>query len=259
MRINPSFWKPRFVGAGIHLGISLLVAASAAWLVFSIWYPYPYREISGGRELFLLVVTVDVILGPLLTFAVFDRRKPAKVLWRDIVVIGLLQLAALIYGLHTVAIVRPVHLVFELNRFRVVHAIEVTDESLLAAPPEFHRLPISGPTLLSIRDFKDNREEADATMTALQGTSLSAQPALWQNYETAIPQVRKVVRPISELKSRFPQEAADIDSAISTAVPAKRPAGSIGYVPMIGRQTFWTALVDTNTAEVIAFVPIDSF
>ena len=51
-------WRSRFRAASIHLALSALVAALAALLVFAIWYPYPYREISSGRELFMLVVTV---------------------------------------------------------------------------------------------------------------------------------------------------------------------------------------------------------
>ena len=47
-----AIWKDKLRAAGIHLGLSLLVAALAAALVFGVWYPYPYREISGGRALF---------------------------------------------------------------------------------------------------------------------------------------------------------------------------------------------------------------
>ena len=46
-----AYWKNRFKAAGIHLGISLVIAALAATLVFVVWYPYPYGELSGGREL----------------------------------------------------------------------------------------------------------------------------------------------------------------------------------------------------------------
>ena len=77
-----AFWRDRLKASGIHLILSLVVAALSALLVFGIWYPYPYREISGGRELFLLVVTVDVILGPLITLAIFDRSKGWPVLRR---------------------------------------------------------------------------------------------------------------------------------------------------------------------------------
>ena len=123
-------WKERLGAAGIHLGISLAIAALAALLVFGLWYPYPYREISGGRELFLLVVSVDVILGPLITLAVFNRAKPWMELRRDLAVVALIQLAALGYGLWTVSVARPVHLVFEIDRFRVVHAIDVDEAQL---------------------------------------------------------------------------------------------------------------------------------
>ena len=91
-------WKNRARAATIHLGLSVLIASGAALLVFAVWYPYPYREISGGRELFTLVVAVDVVLGPLITFVVFDRRKPVRELVRDLSVVVLLQLAALSHG-----------------------------------------------------------------------------------------------------------------------------------------------------------------
>ncbi len=258
MSAKQSLLKSRFLAAGIHLGASLVVALLAATLVFEVWYPYPYREISGGRDLFLLLVAVDVVMGPLLTLAIFDRRKSNKVLRRDLTIVGALQMAALAYGLWTMMLARPVHLVFELDRFRVVHAIDVPPESLLQAPAEFQRLPLTGPTLLSVREFKDPTENFDTTMAAVQGWELGAQPKLWQGYQKAQNQVIRVSRPLAELKTRFPGRVADIDSAVKAALPS-HSVEAVGYVPMIGRQTFWTVLIDTKTAEVVAFVPIDSF
>lgn len=113
----------RLKAACIHFGISLLVALAAALLVFLVWYPYPYREISGGRELFMMVVAVDVVMGPLMTLTIFNLKKPMKERCRDLAIIGLLQLAALAYGLWTVSVARPVHLGYEIDRFRVVHAM----------------------------------------------------------------------------------------------------------------------------------------
>jgi hypothetical protein len=256
------FWKIRLTAALIHLGISLAVAALAALLVFLAWYPYPYREISGGRSLFFLVVSVDVIMGPLMTLVVFNRTKPRRELRRDLSVIGLLQVAALAYGLWTMAVARPVHLVFEIDRFRVVHAIEIPANLLRLAPVDLKQLPLIGPTLLSVREFKDAKESFDATMAAVQGVPLSARPDLWQSYAAAKPQIVARARPLAELKIRFPTHAADIDQALASSSPAPyatRPGTSVGFVPMIGREKFWTVLIDVNTAEVIAFVPIDSF
>ncbi len=50
-----------------------------------------------------------------------------------------------------------VHLVFEIDRFRAVHAIEVPRDELGRAPAGLGTLPLTGPTLLSVRDFKDDR------------------------------------------------------------------------------------------------------
>ena len=175
------------------------------------------------------------------------------------IIIGLLQLAALAYGLWTVAVARPVHLVFEIDRFRVVHAIDVPPELLDQAPAGLRPLPLAGPTLLSVREFKNAQENFEATMAAIQGVALGARPDLWQAYEQAKAQIKARARPVGELKNRFPDHAAEIDQALKSASSAVRAMTSVGYVPLASRDTFWTVLIDTNTTEVIAFVPIDSF
>jgi len=249
-------WKDRFKASSIHLGLSLVFAAMAGLLVFALWYPYPYRDSSGGRELFLLVITVDVILGPLITLAVFNRNKPRSELVRDLTVIGLIQGAALAYGLWTVFVARPVHLVFEYDRFRVVHAIEVPVESLNQAPSDVRKLPVTGPTVLALRPFRDVDEESNATMMALQGLPLSANPELWQAYPQARARVLAAAKPLSALKRRFPRQQTSIDQAVKqTGQPAER----LVFLPMVERKSFWTVLLDAETAEVRGFIELDSF
>jgi hypothetical protein len=253
---SPAFWRDRLRASAIHLAISLAIAALSALLVFGVWYPYPYREISGGRELFLLLVTVDVILGPLITLAVFNRTKPWTVLRRDLAFVAAVQLAALGYGLWTVSVARPVHLIFEFDRFSVVHAVDVPEEMLHLKPPGIEALPWKGPTLLSLRDFKSNQEQADATLAALAGLSLGARPDLWQPYLLAVPNILKAAKPVSGLKQRFPDQAQRIDAV---AQAAGRDAQTLLFLPMNGRKSFWTVLLDPVTADVVGFLPLDSF
>ena len=134
-------FKERLHAGGIHLLLSLAVAASVTVLVFGFWFPGAYREFAGGTHLLLLVMAVDVTLGPLLTFAVFDRRKGRSHLRRDVATIAVLQLAALSYGLYTVHQARPVALVFEQDRFRVIAAADVLEKELNDALPELRELP----------------------------------------------------------------------------------------------------------------------
>ncbi len=253
---EPSFWRDRVKASVIHLGLSLAVAVLAALLVFGIWYPYPYRDISGGRELFLLVITVDVILGPLITLAVFNRKKRRSELRRDLAIVALLQLGALGYGLWTVYVARPVHMVFEIDRFRVVHAIDVPEELLSKTPVGIAALPITGPTALSVRPFKNSTESMDATMAALQGLNLGARPDLWQTYDIGKPDVLKVAKPAALLKTRFASQSQNIDAVLAKA---NRTALNTAYVPLAGRKSFWTVFLDPQTAEIVAYMPLDSF
>lgn len=250
------FELDRFKASGIHLGISLTVALLAALLVFGLWYPYPYREMSGGRDLFLIVVAVDVILGPLITLAVFNRAKPSRELKRDLVMVALIQLAALGYGMWTVFVARPVHMVFEYDRFRVVHAVDVPVELLNRTPPDIVALPLTGPTLLSLRPFRDANEKLDATMAALEGLSLSARPDLWRSYAAAKGEIWQAAKPVSDLSARFAARSNEINAAIATT--GRKPE-TLAYLPLVSRKSFWTVFLDPVTAEVVGFMPLDSF
>lgn len=246
----------RLRAAGIHALLSLLVATGAAALVFLVWYPHPYREISGGRELFTLVVAVDVVLGPLLTFAVFNRAKPWTELRRDLAVIVAVQLAGLAYGLHTVALARPVHLVWELDRMRVVHAVDVAEELLDRAPPGMRSLPWTGPTLVAVRPFRDAAEKAEATMAALGGVDIGARPDLWQPYAEAATRIRDSARALSWLRLQKPGAGPALDAAVREA---GLPEAELLWLPLVSRKSFWTVLLRKDTLAPVAYVPLDPY
>lgn len=249
-------WKDRLRASGIHLGASATVAAAAALLVFGLWYPYPYREISGGRDLFGLVVAVDVIIGPLITLAVFDRRKPRAELRRDLTVVALLQLAALGYGTWTVAVARPVHLVFEIDRLRVVHGVDVPEELLGREPPSVRALPWTGPTLIAARPFRDETEKLEATQAALGGIQIGARPDFWEPYDAARARVRQAARPVRDLIARLGDRAAGIDTVLKSQ---GKNADSLAYLPVVGRKAFWTAVIDPVSADIVGYFPLDPY
>ena len=249
-------WKNRSRAATIHLGLSVLIASGAALLVFAVWYPYPYREISGGRELFTLVVAVDVVLGPLITFVVFDRRKPVRELVRDLSVVVLLQLAALSYGLWAVYLGRPAHLVFEFDRFRVVHAVEIPEELLPRAPAGLQTLPLGGPTLLAVRPFNSANEKAEATMAAIAGLQLAMRPDLWQAYPAAQARVLQAALSLAQLRQRYPDQGELIDGAVQAT---GQPEVQLRYLPMQSRKASWTVLLDARTAQPVGYLPLDAF
>lgn len=247
-------WGPRLRAATVHLVLSLLVALAAAWLVFRMWYPSPYQVLAGGQGLFLLVVSVDVVLGPLLTLAVFNAAKGWRRLRVDLAAIGLVQAVALAYGLHTCFVARPVILAFEGDRFRVVAAVEVLADELPKASPSFRSLSIHGPELVGVRRATDE-ERYDAIMLATQGFDTGQRPTFWVDYAQVQPQAAVLARPLEAVLGQCPGRRAPILGAVRAAGLAESAARAL---PLISRESDWSVLVDT-TGRVAGFLPCDVF
>lgn len=253
--MNKILFQSKIRASSIHLAISFAFFLVAAGLVFGFWFPYPYREISGGRDLFLLIVSVDVALGPLITFVAFNPGKPRREKIFEFCIIGFLQLGGLLYGLWSVAQARPLHMVFEYNRFRVVHVIDIPPEMLIKAPTEFRVLPWSKPTYLSLRPMGAT-EQMEMTLAAFTGVPLAARPELWQPYEAAHAQILHESLPAMHLKDRFADQSDAIDQAVAET---GRPIERLRYLPLLSRKVAWTVLIDAESAWPVGFVSVDPF
>lgn len=248
--------KTKFSAFVIHLLISVFIAILSSIVVFLVWYPYPYREISSGKELFTLLISIDVVLGPLLTFIVFNYKKSKREKIFDFSMIALLQTGALFYGLITVSQARPIYTVFEYDRFSVVHTTDVPIELVKEAKKEFQEFPWTGPVYLSLRPLI-GREQYNMTVAALEGLSLSARPELWRSYDEGRSDVLKNAKPISDLIKRFESKRDIIEKEIkSTGVSNE----NLAYLPLVSRKTiFWTILIDKQTGNPVGFIPIDPY
>jgi hypothetical protein len=89
----------------IHLGLSALVVGTVIVLVMALWYPAPWMQVIGAANVLSILVSVDLIVGPCLTLILYRPGKPGLVF--DLCMIGLVQLGALVYGVHTVYQERP--------------------------------------------------------------------------------------------------------------------------------------------------------
>src|SRR5512135_2529347 len=154
----------RWQAAAIHLALSALIAATAFGLIIALWYPGAYFEAMGGRELLIILVSVDVCIGPLLTLVVFNPAK--KELRRDLAIIAAIQLAALAYGAWVTFGARPVYLVFAKDHFDVVAANELDPADLDQARPEYRSLSLTGPRMIGVR-MPDDPTERQAVMAGL--------------------------------------------------------------------------------------------
>ena len=157
----------RWKAAGLHLVISVLLISTLALAALLVWYPFGTYAISGVKELFTLMLAVDVSIGPLLTCVIYKQGKPS--LKRDLAVIGVLQAAFLGYGLQTLWHARPVFLVASDYRYNLVFASDIDPADLAkAAQPRWKTLPITGPLVVGALPPTDPDEKQQlllATMT----------------------------------------------------------------------------------------------
>lgn len=249
-------FQRRLLWSGGHLLASLLIAAAVAALVFFVWFPHPYRDLSGGIKLFLIVVGVDVVLGPFATLVVASAKKSLRELRTDIALIALLQTGALVYGLWSVAQARPVYVAFEIDRFRVVHAVDVDRTLLASAQQEYRQLPVWGPKMIAVRPFVNNEEKMEVTMAAFSGATIGARPDLWMSYADAVPAVLAEAKPVSELLDRKPELRTQMAGFLEGV---ELPEHSVRYLPVAGRELFWTVLLDTKTAQPLGYLPVDPY
>ena len=172
--------KFRLKAACIHLLISALVALIGIGLVFWVWHPDPLQKAVGVTHIFLMMLGIDVVLGPLLTLLVASSKEK-KTLKFDLSVIAAVQLAAYLYGMHSIAVSRPVYIAFDKLRFEVVQAdsvVRATDKTIL---PEYQSNPLFAPQWVSVRPYKDAAEQSQRTMRELQeGVSPSMMADLYQ-------------------------------------------------------------------------------
>ena len=240
----------------LHFAGSLLVAAVAAILVFGLWYPYPYREFAGGRGLFLLVVTVDVICGPLLTMVLFNPNKPNGELWRDLGLVLVIQLGALIYGISTVWQVRPLYLVQEIDRFKVITAADLRGLSTEELPTELRPHGFSSPLTIAIREPKDAEERQKVMFeSAAGGRDYAERPEFYLPYVGAAAlKSLKRAKPLSDFLEKRPDQKSD---AAKLAAKKNADITQWMYLPVIARQD-WVAVLDKQ-GQIQGFLKGDGF
>jgi hypothetical protein len=240
----------RWKASGIHVLLSVGVAAATLAFMLLVWYPRPLFQAAGGDRLIFILVAVDVILGPLITLIVFKAGK--KGLRFDLAVIASLQVAALAYGMHTVYLARPVYLVFTKDRFDLVSARDLDPEDLeKASRPEFGTLPLGRPKYVAAVPPSDPEARQKLLWTSLQGKDLQMHPQYYVPYEQEVGNALKRAQPVAVLLKRYPEEVQ------RHLLSAGRSQESVKFLPLRGKQADAAVLLDAKTGAPLEIVLVD--
>lgn len=243
----------RWKAAAIHLSISLLLAADIACLLYFVWFPEPWSAAAGANTLILLLMGVDVCIGPLLTLLVVNPRKARRLLRLDLAVICLLQAIAFGYGLHVVIEARPVFIVAEVDRLVMVSAEQLSDEDLAQGTrPEYRRRSYSGPLLVGAQPPTGKEADAFGFQVLSTGKDIDRMPKYYLPYDQAIGSVMQLAKPLSTLKHATAPQRAEL-----ARLQAQNPSQQLVALPLARGDHGYTVVMSVQTKRPVAVIAID--
>jgi len=243
----------RFQVSGIHLGISLVIATVVGCLIYFVWYPHPYFQVAGGSNLMLLIMGVDIVIGPLLTLVVYKAGK--KGLRFDLACIAVMQAAAFLYGLSVIAQARPVFIVARLDRFIPVYANDLDDIDLAQAQkPEFATRSWTGPHLVGAQSPNDAKDRNDLLFSGIAGKDLEKFPKYYVPYADVADAIVAKAKPLTDLAAKSPVNKTVVEHFVRST---SRAVDQLAYLPLQGRTDAYTMVLSRTTKQPLDVLAID--
>jgi hypothetical protein len=247
-------WREKLQAFGWHFVVTLALAIAAAVIIFFVWYPDPFQTMLGGTKFFLLITICDLVLGPLTSLIIYNSKKTRRALVFDYTVVGLVQIAAFVYGVMSMADARPVYVAFVKDRFEVVIAKELADEDLHDAKDAYRTRPKFGPVLVGTQSPTDREHRNALVFAALEGKDVQNFPRYYVPYEANADAIKQRARSLDDLRKRRP-EAQQFIAAEKLNVPEER----LRWLPVRSPKGFWTALLDAQSAQLLTYIPVDPY
>ena len=242
----------RWKAAAIHVSISALIGLVSATLIFFVWYPHPYGQAAGADKLVLLLLGVDIVLGPLLTLIVFRAGK-----WGmrfDLTVIGIAQACAFLYGTSVIVRARPAFIVANVDRFSLVTANDIDAADYAKAKrPEFRSAPWTGPRIIGALPPTDTAERNKIVLAGPGGKDIDVMPQYFVDYSEASKDLLQRAKPIDELTRQHPEARPTIDAWLADH---HRTVDDVKWIPLNARRAALTMLLDSTSGKPLDALPI---
>jgi hypothetical protein len=188
-------------------GLHLLASTVALMLIFGAlylgWYRWPGWYLADVSQVVFVMAGVDLVVGPLLTFVIAQAGKPRRVLARDIGVVVVIQLIALIYGTMSIWNGRPLYYAFSETVLQVVQAYDINPgESALARRQKAALAPhwYSLPRWIWVPLPQDSKERERIVASAVSGgDDVISMPRYFKPWEQGLPELRNQLKKVDDL------------------------------------------------------------
>jgi hypothetical protein len=222
----------------IDLALSAAAAAAVFLPIYFSWYPGALYDLAGGRDLFVLLVAIQLVLGPLLTAILYVPGKWG--LRFDLVMIATLQVLALAYGVYALFESRPVNIVFVKDRFELVRATDY--------PTPQEGLSWTGPRIVGAKLPTNPKEQLEVMLSSIGGVDVQLMPRYYVPYDDVRALARAKSEPLSTLRERNPARAAEVDALVARSGGRE---DALRFLPMRAGKADLSVLIDAKTGEVV--------
>lgn len=230
-----------------HFFISICIAVLSLMWIFHVWYPSPLAKATNVTHIFLMLLTIDVILGPILGFVVYEEKK--KTLKFDLAVIFLVQLFALGYGLFSISQARPVWIAYNVDRFELIRVNDIIVDNIENAYPEYQTASWLKPKFVGVQ-ISESIEEKNQNMfeEILGGISIAQRPERYVELIQIKQQMQQRAQNINQLK-KF-NEPSQVEPIL-----AKYPQAD-AWLPLKANAVDMVVLVNKEKTKIIKIVDL---
>jgi hypothetical protein len=244
----------RLRAALVHLGLSVALACVLLLVVTRLWYPAPFFALAKARDIFLMLIGCDIVLGPMMTLVIFDIRKTRRELIRDVSMIAFVQLAAMVYGVSTLLQARPAYIVYNAGQFNVVLANELVDDPGAGEPAVSVGAPWTGPKPMGARMPADGQVRSRLLFSALKGAGdVFQMPRYFVSYAEVQAEAASRARSPEALARELNLEVSSVQVALRDL---PHSSDSTGLLPLVVRDRIAVAVVGRPGGELLGIAPL---
>ncbi len=241
-------------------GLHLLGSATALTVVLGSlylgWYRWPAWYVAGVIEVVAVLVSVDLVLGPTLTFIIASEKKPPRELVRDIAIIVIVQLCALIYGSIQLWNGRPLYYAFSENVLQLVQGYDISAAEAergrqlnAELAPHWYSLPrwICAP----LPKDQDERQKIVTDVIFAGGDDVISLPEDYQRWEQCLPALRSQLKNVDTVAYFAPNEKKILKARMQAA---GLKIDQLDTMPLSGRGHPLLAVFDLKSLKIVALI-----
>jgi hypothetical protein len=237
----------------LHLLSSATVLTLILGCLYLGWYHWPGWYLTDVTQVVVVMICVDVVLGPTLTLIIANQKKSRRELTRDIGIIVAVQLCALTYGSVSLWSGRPLYYAFSENVLQLVQAYDIdASEAKLgreqnpALAPHWYSLPrwIWAP----LPQDPDERQKIFGAAIS-GGDDVISMPRYFKPWEQGLPSLRGQLKKVDNVAYFAKSEKKKLKDKMRAAGMAD---DQLDTIALTGRGHPVLAVIDPASLKITA-------